>query len=299
MERWFLIYSFGFSNPQLQQATGVGRHTMRKRDNIFILLLFLTISINLRGQNINQIVNKIAKINQVEFYGQSGKLENFKNFELLKKKSKVNELLLLIDHKNLSVVCYSSFGLIDKKYNKIDKILAKLLEQKNKVTTLGGCLLDEQELSELFYDYFNFNSKLSETEKNKFTSKLDSIAINSGKSEVLIHKILNEKKLSDNYNKQIKLLAYKDLNVDALLYISKWKIEIDNEKLKNNWINYIDKTELHREYFGFDYETIKKLLEMKDVRINNKVLLKLINFKSEQEKERIEEILSKYNMKIN
>ena len=145
---------------------------------------------------------------------------------------------------------------------------------------------------------------LSNFEVNLFFSvseslELDSIAINSGKSEVLIHKILNEKKLSDNYNKQIKLLAYQDLNVDALLYISKWKIEIDNEKLKNNWINYIDKTELHREYFGFDYETIKKLLEMKDVRINNKVLLKLINFKSEQEKERIEEILSKYNMKIN
>ena len=32
MEDWFLIYSFGFSNPQLQQATGVGRYNIGKLD---------------------------------------------------------------------------------------------------------------------------------------------------------------------------------------------------------------------------------------------------------------------------
>ena len=31
LEDWFYIYSFGLSNPQLQQATGVVRHCTRKR----------------------------------------------------------------------------------------------------------------------------------------------------------------------------------------------------------------------------------------------------------------------------
>ena len=34
LERWFLIYSFGLSNPQLQQATGVSRHCGATRRNL-------------------------------------------------------------------------------------------------------------------------------------------------------------------------------------------------------------------------------------------------------------------------
>ena len=44
------------------------------------------------------------------------------NFELLKKKSNITQLLKLIENKNSVVVCYSSFALIDKNYNQIEKI---------------------------------------------------------------------------------------------------------------------------------------------------------------------------------
>ena len=33
LEDWFLIYSFGLSNPQLQQATGVSRQFGRTHKN--------------------------------------------------------------------------------------------------------------------------------------------------------------------------------------------------------------------------------------------------------------------------
>jgi hypothetical protein len=271
---------------------------MRKLRITLTLLLILISTNKLRSQNLNAIVNNIAKINEVQFYGQSGKYENFENFELLKKKSNITQLLKLIEHKNSVVACYSSFALIDKNYNQIHEIFTKLLLDNKKVTTLGGCIEAEDEISALFYEYFISLNKLSENEKNKVISKLDSISIHIGNSNRLINKAL-EKKVNDNYNQQIKYLAYQKYNKDALFYISNWNIETDKETLKNGWLNYIDKTEISS-YFGFYYSTIEKLLDFKDDEINAKILSKLKNNKEDwkYDKETFEKILSEHNLKI-
>lgn len=273
---------------------------MKKTQKILILLLILTSAKELRSQGLNLIVNKIAKINEIQFEGQNGKYPNFKNFELLKKKANITQLLKLIEHKNDVVVGYSSFALIDKNYNQFEKIFTKLLIENKKVTTLDGCLIDEEELPALFYDYFIIESKLSENQKNKVISKLDSIAIYNGKSNILLHKILRDRKVADKYNQQIKYLAYQKHNQEALFYITNLNLESNKQILKNAWINYIDKTELSSEYLGFYYDTVEKLLEFKDNDINNKILAKLIINKEKwkYDKENFEEILYKYNLKI-
>lgn len=270
---------------------------MRK---ILILLLIFTFVNGLRSQDLNIIVNRIAKINEVQFYGQSGKYPNFKNFELLKEKSNIAQLLKLTEHKNSVVACYSSFALIDKNYNQIEKIFTKLLVENKKVTTLGGCLMFEEELPALFYEYFTFESKLPENKKNNIISKLDSISIFNGNSNRLIHKILKDKTVSENLNQQIKYLAYQKYNQDALFYITNLNLETNKEILKKAWLNYIDKTELSSEYFGFYYDTVEKLLELKDNEITNKILQKLTDNKEKwrYHEDNFEEILSKYNLKI-
>jgi hypothetical protein len=273
---------------------------MKKLRIILISLLILTSVNQLRSQDLNVIINRIANINEVQFEGQSGKYQNFKNFELLKKKSNIAQLLKLIDNKNSVVVCYSSFALIDKNYNQIEKIFTKLLVENKKVTTLGGCLIDEEELPALFYEYFTFESKLPENKKNKIISKLDSISIFNGNSNSLIHKILKDKIVSENLNQQIKYLAYQKYNQDALFYITNLNLETEKDLLKNAWLNYIDKTELSSEYLGFYYGTVEKLLELKDNEITNKILRKLTDNKEEWKynKDNFEEVLSKYNLKI-
>ena len=145
---------------------------MKKSRIILISLLILTSVNQLRSQDLNVIINRIAKINEVQFEGQSGKYQNIKNFELLKKKSNITQLLKLIENKNSVVVCYSSFALIDKNYNQIEKIFTKLLVENKKVTTLGGCLIDEEELPALFYEYFTFESKFPENKKIKLFQNL-------------------------------------------------------------------------------------------------------------------------------
>lgn len=211
---------------------------MKKIKHSLILLLVL-ISINkLRSQNLNLIVKKIAKINELQFEGQSGKYPNFENFELLKDKANTGELINLLDNKNAVVAGYASLGLIDKNYKQIEKIFTKLLLKNKTVTTLEGCLIDEQEVPAVFYNYFIFESKLSEVEKNKTISKLDSIVIYNGNSNYLLHKILEHKKFNSSYNQQIKHLAYQKYNQDALIYISNWKIETYKEILKKAWLTY-------------------------------------------------------------
>lgn len=268
---------------------------------ILTLLLILTSANKLKSQELNVVVNKIAAINEIQFEGQSGAYPNFTNFELLKKKANISQLLKLIDNKNDVVVGYSSFALIDKNYNQIEKIFTKLLLENKKVTTLDGCLIDEEELPTLFYDYFVNESKLPDNTKHKIITKLDSISIYSGNSKILIHKILKDNKVPTTYNQQIKYLAYQKYNTDALFYITNMNLETDKYLLKNAWLNYIDKTKLSSEYLGFFYGTVEKLLEFKDNDITNKVLSKLIDNKEDwkYDKEKFEEVLSQYNLKIN
>ena len=265
----------------------------------FLLLIIFSITYTLKGQNLKSIVKDIAKINEVQFDDQSGKYQNFINFEKLKKKASVVQLLDLINNENDVVACYSSFALIDLNYNHIDEIFANLLEKNNKVKTLDGCLYDEEEVPYLFYNYFNFNSNSEENIKAKIISKLDSISLYNGKSKFLTNKVL-EKRISDKFNEQIKYLAYQKKNLAALFYISNWKIEYDESTIKKAWLNYINNTEISNEYLDFNYATVDKILNLNDIDLTNSILnkMKLNKEKWQYEKDNYNNVFNKYNLKI-
>ncbi len=264
---------------------------------IILVPILVLISISkLKSQTVDNIVSEIAEINQMQFYGQSGKYENFKNYEKLREIASIKELVKLTDHKNAAVAGYASFALVEKSYDSIQNIFIKFLNNKRTASILSGCIEDENELSvELYFDYKNDTSD-SEKQKNAMLAKLDSIAIFNAKSDYLIKEAL-EKINPKEYNTQIEYLAFDLYNHDAILYFSKWYKNDYSEKIKVAWLNYLKKTDFKYIRYDYYYEVIEELLSLKDSEINKRIIDKLRKDKSWiYHKERFENLLLRNNI---
>ncbi|MFD1602666.1 hypothetical protein ACFSJW_20455 [Flavobacterium artemisiae] len=160
---------------------------VRFSKNILFIILFLMISCSENkivkvSNETNIIVNKIGKndILMGEAVGIGGtKPEQFTNFEELEKTASKEELILLTNHQNAVVRCYSFWALAQYRNVDLFSIVKEHMNDTTTVATMFGCLLSSERTGDFYmnvvnpkYNFFNVR-KLSEEEFNA----LDSILI--------------------------------------------------------------------------------------------------------------------------
>lgn len=225
-----------------------------------------------------KVVTDIVKVNiiQDETIGFGEKSENFTNYELLKSKASINDLLMLTNHKNSTVNGYSVFALIDKKYDKIPEIYSHFLDNDKKVETHKGCIVGEDNISSEIYHYYWNSVKSENRENDSLLKKLDSITLyNENSYWLLLLRALENRVYSKNYNARIEYLAFQKTNRDAIYYLLNWYKADYKEKLKNSLLDYLYKTNFKDVGVTPYYETLEELFKFRDESINGKIVEKL------------------------
>ena len=249
--------------------------------SIFITSLIISIT-SVYGQSVKQIVNKISKIDEVQYehVGIAGILsENYINFENLKKKADIDTLLKLSENENNVISCYAIWGLIDKKYSDILSILAKYINSDKKVKTFNGCIKSEDNLSNEVYN--RFWNKTTNKVENKTLMSLDSLIIYNNKPySFLLSRALKNRVYPKIYNQRIAVLAFDKENKDAIFYLSNWyKAEYINQ-IREALIKYLNNTDFKNIGINTYYETINELLKFNDDKLVTIILEKLNKDKS-------------------
>lgn len=220
------------------------RQTMKQ-----ILVIILTLfTFQVSGQKIRpeikNLVQKIEKYNELEseHVGIAGvTTDQYRNFEKLRDKATIEELLQLLEYKNSVVKGYISWALADKMYPKLADILAEFLRTGETATTQHGCIVSEGDLATEFYNrvfYQHFHRKLNLTDSLFFQNQiqqLDSVILYSKNENYLLRNaLLNNNGNPKNYDR-IRHLAFKEKNSNAIealaIYQKKEDIE-DFKKLK-------------------------------------------------------------------
>ena len=236
---------------------------------ILIYLFFILNFTTSCGQDIDTIVCDISNKNilEHEFVGIGGwKGTNYANFEKLYKSASIEQLLNLMKHDNPVVVCYASWALIEKKYERLPEIFTILIKDDRQVKTQSGCLLGEDSLSNTFYHrYWNLNKK-NKTDKTLF--ELDKIVLNQEKPEwLLLLRSLENRVYTKEYKALIYKLGFEKKYKEAIFYLCKWHRAEYNYELQLFLIEALKKTKFN----GRDSYTYYRLMD-ELIRFNNEDL---------------------------
>ena len=232
-----------------------------KMTMIQIIITLLLISTVTFGQGNNSIVlekeieNIVKKIADENMYKSSAvgyggaRTDQWKRFEALKKKATDEELIILTEHSNAAVRCYSFQALAERKHPETFKILLTHLKDNEIVKTFLGCILSGQTVGDFFLDvvtpqHVSLSAyKLSEKERSEIDSLLlfDSEIKLSAKSSLLQN--IEPKK---SYYKRIKEIFNSENNPNALIALSKFNNPNDIELI----INWLKKKETDDQYYG-------------------------------------------------
>lgn len=264
-----------------------------------IILTFFTFQVS--GQKIRpeikNLAQKIKKYNELEseHVGYAGvTTDQYRNFEKLRDKATIDELLQLLEHKNSVVKGYTSWALADKMYPKLADILTEFLRIGETATTQHGCIVSEGELATEFYNrvfYQHFHKKLSLQDSLFFQlqiQQLDSVILYGKRDSYLLNRALsNNNGNSQNYDR-IRHLAFNDKNTNAIealaVYQRKEDIE-DFKKLKEQAFVAIAKFP-NNDFWEF-------LLSFKEKNKSKSYLMALSAFKTEESAKILSEIFSK------
>jgi len=212
--------------------------------NAVLIMLFFMIScsekkINKLSNETNAIVKKIEKINIVmgSSIGYSGtKPKQYENFEELKKEASKEELLLLTDHYNPVVKCYSFWALGNYKNFDLFSLVKSHLNDNSLVKTQFGCTISTEKVGDFFLHLINpdyENSEIRQLNKEEF-AKLESIIINQKSSlSALDSSIENAIPTKELYPK-LRSLVIKNHNQNALVTLSKYQNPNDIELILKN-----------------------------------------------------------------
>ena len=194
---------------------------------LVIILTFFTLQVS--GQkirpDIKKLAQKIEKYNELEseHVGYAGvTTDQYKNFEKLRDKATIDELLQLLEYKNSVVKGYTSWALADKMYPKLAEILAEFLRTGETATTQHGCIVSEGELASEFYNrvvYQHFHNKLTVKDSLFFQSQiqqLDSVILYGNNGKYLLRNALSNNNGNPKNYDRIRHLAFNDKNTYAI-----------------------------------------------------------------------------------
>ncbi len=205
----------------------------------FTLLILTIWTFQVSGQNIRSeiknIVQKIEKYNELEseHVGYAGiTTDQYRNFEKLRDKATIDELLELLKHRNSVVKGYSGWALADKMYSNLADILAEFLRTGEAATTQHGCIISKGDLATEFYNrvYYQHFNNLSVNDSLFFQSQilqLDSVILYLNKDTRLLYTALENNNGNPKTYDRIKVLAEKKNNSKALVALSKYEKQID------------------------------------------------------------------------
>ncbi|MCF2874408.1 MULTISPECIES: hypothetical protein [unclassified Tenacibaculum] len=162
------------------------------------------------------------------FVGELGvKTKQWDNFIELKKSVTEQELMVLMEHPNSVVKCYSFDILISKKNKYCYNILKSRLKDSTSVTTSFGCLMNDTQVNDYLINSFLNNVFLRSDTLKKEKRELDSLVIFTP-NLILNYKNRLLKKIEPNKNfySRIKKLALSG-NYEAIVALSKFNKKED------------------------------------------------------------------------
>ena len=230
--------------------------------NVFFLTGYLY------SQTIDEITKQFIATNEVQYeyigFG-STKSRIYKDYLILTEIADINELVLLTNHPNAVVKCYAGWGLIDKKYPKLDSIYETYLNNDTEVMTYRIDLKSIDNLSSQFYHRYWNSLSFKDKAIDLILTKLDSITLYNPNSDwLLIRRALENRIYKKKFNKQIEYLAFEKNNRDAIFYLSNWYKAEYVDKLKPALIEYLQKTEFRQVGVTPYYQVIEELLKFRD-----------------------------------
>ena len=253
---------------------------MKPLTNIFFLIMLLIVNTSYgQTKELTVIVDKIAKINEVqqEHVGFSGaESENYKNFKQLKKIATTEELVQLTDNKNATVACYASWALADNLYPDLKIVFQKFILKNRQVETFSGCVKSQDNIAnELYHRYWN-KVDASKKSTDKILIQLDSIILYSNNPYwLLLNRAMENRVYQEPYKTQISILAFDEGNIEAIFYLCNWhKAEYVNE-IKKSLVQYLNNTNFKNTGTTDYYRTIEELFKFKDPEIKEQIIAKM------------------------
>ena len=247
--------------------------------SLFVITCCFFISTSsLPAQSIDTIVNKIAKINQVQrqFVGFAGEpSENYQNYEKLLEKADTSQLLKLIKHENDAVACYAGWALIDKGYPDLQAIFRYFLSVSKPVSAFNDYTHSKDLLSNEFYHrYWN---EVEDQKNDPRLFALDSMILYQDNPYWLILlRALENRVYPKSYNDRIATLAFNKGHKEAIFYLSNWYKAEYVEEIKLGLLDYLVKTDFsNRVGTSTYYNVVQILLSFQEEAIQQKVIEKL------------------------
>lgn len=242
-----------------------------------IILIFLLLgALQSYCKNIDSIISDIVKVNivQHEYIGMVGRpSENYSNYRSLCLYADTNKLVELLNHENNVVVCYASWGLIQKKYSQLPSIFRMFLDSDKIVKRQSGCILSEDSMSSIFYHRF-WNSISNKANDGDLIEMDNMILSETNPYWLLLGRALENRVYSKSQCMRIADLAFgKDYDV-AANYLSNWYKADYKDELKSYYLNKLDDDETISD-LSIYYSTVKNLLSFNDPLIREKVIKRL------------------------
>lgn len=194
-------------------------------------------------QHLRSIVIQISGINtyQTDVIGKGvEKPANAENFKKLVQLASEDELLSLINNRNKTVAVYASVGLLERRPEMIDKIFLNFLNVKATIHTKDGCLVGDQNPAEPLYHKYCHSVPAKNRQSDQLLKKLDSIIIfNPNSPENLLQEAFRYKIYPRSYRKRIETLAFKNHEISATTYLSRWYKGDYSDLLQKEFISII------------------------------------------------------------
>ncbi|WP_131725846.1 hypothetical protein [Flavobacterium sp. Root420] len=187
----------------------------------------------------NLIVKKIEKENVVmgSAVGSAGITpEQYENFEELKKNASKEELLLLTNHPNGVVKCYSFWALALDKNADLFSIVKKHINDDTPVETQFGCIKSTEKVGDFFIDLVNpkyENSEIKKLSQAEF-NQLDSLLIYKKNNLYAGYDAIENAVPTEYLYPKVRNLVIKNHNQSALVTLSKYKNPNDIELILKN-----------------------------------------------------------------
>jgi len=246
-----------------------------------IITLIFTFLIHgyIYSQTVDEIVKRFIATNEVQYehigFGSSNS-KLYQEYMNLIKIANINELVKLTNHGSAVVRCYAGWGLIDRKYSKLDSIYKTFLDNDAEVTTYSIDIKGSDKISSEFYHRYWNSLDFKDKAINSVLIKLDSLTLFKANSDwLLILRALENRIYPKTYNKQIEYLAFEKNNIDAIFYLSNWYKAEYVDRLKPVLIKYLQSTDFKNVGVTPYYQVIEELLKFKDEEIERIIVEKL------------------------